>query len=143
MAVITMAADSTTLILNGTAIVDMAEGDYLTLTPANPLTSHTNSANGGVNINKRIDGSVFDLVFRVQKYSDSDIFMNSEVNQSQPTIFSGSSKENYVRDGSAGVETWNLENGSITTRPTETKNNQDGSNLVEYTIRFRNAQRAL
>lgn len=138
-----MAADSTTLVLNGFPIVDFAEGDFITLTPVNALTSQTNSANGGVNINKRTDGSVFDVVFRVQKYSDSDIFMNSEVNQETPTVFNGSAKENYVKDGTAGVESWTLENGSITSRPTETKNNQDGNGVVEYTIRFRNAQRAL
>jgi len=143
MATITLAADSTTLTLNGTTILDFAEGDFLTLTPANALTSHTNSANGGVNINKRIDGDVYDLLFRIQKFSDSDVFMNSAINQEVPVLFNGSAKDNFTKDGTDGVETWTLQNGSITTRPTETKNNQDGNGLVEYTIRFRSAQRAL
>lgn len=143
MATITMAADSTTLVLNGAPMVDMAEGDFITLTPVNPLTSHTNSTNGGVNINKRIDGDVFDLVFRLQKYSDNDVYMNSACNQDSPVIFEGSSKENFVKDDVSGVESWNFSRGSITTRPTETKNNQDGNALVEYTIRFRSAYRAL
>lgn len=138
-----MAADSTTLTLNGTAILDFAEGDFLTLTPVNPLTSQTNSANGGVNINRRIDGDMYDMLFRVQKFSDSDVFMNSAVNQAVPVAFDGSAKDNFTKDGNDGVETWTLQNGSITTRPTETKNNQDGNGLVEYTIRFRSAQRAL
>ena len=141
MASIVLDADSTTLVLNGTAITDLIDGDILELTPANPLTSHVNSSNGGVNINKRSDGGVHDLVVRVQRYSASDVFLNNASNQASPVVFNGSLKEDYVRDGTAGAESWILENGSITTRPTNTKNNTDGNSLQEYTIRFRNCSR--
>ncbi len=77
MAGIALAADSTTVVLNGTAILDLSEGDYIVLTPVNPATSHINSTNGGVNINERSDRGVHDLTLRVQRYSASDGFLNN------------------------------------------------------------------
>ena len=136
-------AESTTLVLNGTVVNDFISGDILTLAPVNPLTSHVNGSGGGVNINKRADGGVHDLTIRVQKMSDSDVFLNSAVNQESPVVFNGTMKEDFIKNGIAGVETWILESGSITTRPTATSNDQDGNALREYTIRFRNAQRNL
>ena len=50
MAVITLAADSTTLVLNGYAFSSFVAGDILELAPVNELTSHVNSSAGGVNI---------------------------------------------------------------------------------------------
>lgn len=141
MAVITFATDSTSLILNGTSLVDFIEGDFLELNPVNPLTSHVNSANGSVNINKRVDGGVHDLIVRVQKGSNSDVFLNSAMNQESPVVFNGSVKEDFNRDDTAGAESYILENGSLTTRPSNKKNNQDGDAVMEYTIRFRNATR--
>ena len=141
MAVIQFNADSTSLILNGAAMLDLVEGDFVTLTPVNDLTSHTNSSDGGVNINKRVDGGVHDLVVRVQKFGSADVILNSAINQEASVVFNGSVKEDYVKDGVAGAESYILENGSITTRPGNTKNNQEGNGAMEYTIRFRNATR--
>lgn len=143
MSRITLPADATTLVLNGTVIDNLAEGDFLTLAPVNPLTSHVNSTNGGVNINKRTDGDVHDLTVRVQKFSPSDVFMNSALVAAEPTVFDGSMKSNYTRDGVDFVETYTMETGSITTQPTQTKNNQDGNAMMEYVIRFRSVVRAL
>jgi len=143
MAGIALAADSTTVVLNGTAIVDLAEGDYIVLTPANPATSHINSTNGGVNINERSDRGVHDLTLRVQRYSDSDGFLNNLLRQSPPVVVNGSVKENFNRDGTDGVESWILENGSVTTQPTSTKSGTDGNAVQEYVLRFRNASRNL
>ncbi len=143
MAIITLAADSVSLVLNGFPIVDFAEGDVVELNPANPLTSHINAANGGVNINARNDGGVHDLIIRVQKASGSDVFLNSAINQAAPVVFNGSVKEDFVRDGIDGSESYTLENGSHTTRPSNVKNNTDGNAMVEYTLRFRNATRNL
>ena len=140
---IVMSADSVSLILNGFPVLDFTEGDFLELNPVNPLTSHINSANGGVNINERSDGGVYDLVFRVQKYSVADVFLNSAGNQKPIAVFNGSVKEDYSRDGTDGVESYLLENGSITTRPGNTKNNQDGNASMEYTLRFRNVVRSI
>lgn len=143
MSVITISMDSGSLILNDYTFKSFAEGDYLSLTPPNALTSRVNSASGGVTIGERMDKDVKDLVFSVQKYSDDDVFMNNIINTAGVTLIEGSAKESYSKDGSAGVESWNLDGGSITTQPTETKNNQDGNAMVEYTIQFRTAKRSL
>ncbi|MBL1319593.1 MAG: hypothetical protein JKY80_01925 [Mariprofundaceae bacterium] len=141
MSVISMQADSTSVVLNGVAITDFGEGDTIELNPVNALTSHVNSANGGVNINKRNDANVHDMILRVQKFSGSDVFLNSAINQGDITIFNGSAKEDFTRDGNAAAEAYTLENGSITVQPSNVKNNTDGNALMEYTIRFRNAFR--
>lgn len=143
MSVITMAAESTTLVLNGSPILDLQEGDFLTLTPVNPVSAHANSSNGGLSVKGRLDAGVHDLVVRVQKYSNSDILLNGFRNAPVPVLINGSVKENYQRDGVDAVSTYRLENGSITAQPTDTRNNQDGNAVMEYTIRFRNAVRSL
>lgn len=143
MATISVSADSTTLVLNGTAISDTVTGDIITLVPVNPATAHINSSSGGVNIIERTDKGVYDLTIRVQRLSGSDVFLNNALRVSPPTVFNGSLKENFNRDGTDFVESWLLESGSITTQPTKTVNDEDGNALSEYTIRFRNATRNL
>ena len=143
MSIITISADSATLILNDYTFKSFAEGDYLTLTPVNAHTSRVNSAVGGVTISERMDKDVYDLTFSIQKYSDDDVFMLSQINTPGATLFEGSAKESYAKDGQAGVESWNLDGGSITTLPTQTRNNQDGNAMMEYTIQFRTAKRSL
>lgn len=143
MAQITKDADSVTLVLNGHAFTSFGVGDIMTLTPINPHTSQVNSSDGGVTINRRSDGNVYDLTMTIQKFSDDDVFMNEIVNASTPTILEGSLKEDFTRDGTDGQESWTLEGGSITTKPTNTKNDTDGNATMEYTVRFRNAKRAL
>jgi len=86
---------------------------------------------------------VMDLIIRVQKFSASDVFLNSQNNQVDPVVFNGSAREDFVKDGTPGVESYILENGSITTQPSNVKNNTDGNAMVEYTIRFRNVTRNL
>jgi hypothetical protein len=141
--IITLAADSTTLILNGTAITDLVEGDTIVLAPVNPSTSHVNAIGGGVNINERSDKGVYDVTINVQRFSESDVLLNSWNRQSPPELINGSAKEDYTRDGTDGVESWVLENGSITTQPTATKNSTDGNAESQYVIRFRNVSRDL
>lgn len=143
MSVITIQADSATLILNDRSITSFGEGDYLTMTPANAASAHVNSASGGVTIAERFDRDVYDLVVRVQKYSSDDVFLLGLLNGEGVTLIAGSLKESYTSDGTAGVESWNLDAGSVTTQPTQTKNNQDGNALMEYTMRFRSAKRSL
>lgn len=143
MATISLPADSTTLTLNGYAFTDLVSGDVLELAPENDLTSHVNSTNGGVSIFKRSDGGVHMLTVRTTALGDDDTWLNAEVNQDAPTVFNGSIKTNYVKDGSDAVESYILENGSIVTRPTRTINDQDGNALMEYVIKFRNVTRNL
>lgn len=143
MSVISIANEAATLVLNGYVVRDLSEGDYLTLTPVNPHTVHANSTGNGVSIQKRLDGNVYDLAFTVQKFSPADVYFNNALNQAAPVVFNGSAKEAYNRDGNNALESWVLETGTLTTMPTHTKNNQDGNAKVTYTVRFRNAQRAL
>lgn len=143
MAAIVLAADSTTLILNGRAITSFIAGDILTLTPTADQTSQVVGSDGGVSINNRADGQVHDLLMNVQKFSEDDVFLNSALNQRVPVLFSGSIKEDFQRDGVDYKESWSLENGSFTTKPTVTKNDTDGNALMAYTIRFRRAVRSL
>lgn len=143
MAVITLAADSTTLTLNGYVFTSFVAGDIFTLAPVNDHSAHVNSQGGGVSIQRRSDGDVHDLTIRVQKFSDDDIFLNTAKSGQEVTLFNGSAKENFTKDGTAGVETHTLENGSITSQPTNTKNDQDGNALQEYVIRFRSSVRSL
>lgn len=142
MSVISLAADSTSLILNGAGITQFAEGDFITLTPVNPKTGRVNSSTG-VNINNRMDGDVFDLVVRVQKYGSDDVLLQSWVNSAAPVVINGSVKESFIRDGQDFTESYTLDAGSFTTQPTDTKNNQDGNGMMEYTIQFRRAKRNL
>lgn len=143
MAVITYPVDSTTLVLNGHIFNDFAEGDILELAPVNDLTSQVNSTDGGTSITKRSDGDVHTLTVRTQKQSNDDIFMNVAVNNQEIEVFNGSLKSVFTKDGVAGVDSWTLENGSITTRPTSTTNTQDGNALHEYVVQFRTATRQI
>ena len=81
------------------------------------------------------------MVLRVQKYSNDDVWLSQKINADIPFVFDGSVKESFVRDGAALKETYDLQVGSITTQPTQTKNNQDVNALMEYTIEFRNVVR--
>lgn len=140
---IVLKADSTTLVLNGTVINDFVEGDILTLSGANPTTSHQNGIGNNVLIKKRSDSEVYDLEINIVKYSASDIFLNSAQNQEIPVVFNGSLKEVFIRDGAEAVENWLLENGSLTDKPEHGYNSQDGNMTVTYKFRFRNGTRML
>ena len=135
MSTVQLLADSTTIILNGRVMNDLVDGDTITLTPVNELTSRTRSVRS-LNIQKRSDGGVIDVAFTVPKYSDDDTWLTSQLNQDVPVNFNGSCKENYTKDGVEMVKTYTLENGSFTTQPTDTRNNQDGNNEMTYTIQF-------
>ncbi|EPV3120861.1 hypothetical protein ACV3DF_004408, partial [Yersinia enterocolitica] len=67
MAEIVVNSSTATIVLNGRIITDIVTGDYVTLTPSNPLTSRANSAQNGVTISKRVDAGVHVMVLRVQK----------------------------------------------------------------------------
>lgn len=143
MAVITLAANSTTLVLNGFIFNDFLEGDYITLETDNDLASHVVSSDGGAIIKERIDGGVSLLTMRLPKFSDSDIFINSIINSDGITLLNGSMKENFTKDEVEGVESFILENGYVVKKPGSTKNNQDPNGLVECQVRFINSQRNL
>lgn len=137
-------ADGATLTLNGRIIQDYIEGDTIELAPANPNSAHVNGVRtNSVSITSRSDRGVYDLTVRVQMFSEDDTFLNGLLNTNPPEIINGSLKESFIRDDAEGVETWTLENGTITEQPTKTKNTQDGNATMQYVIRFRNATRSL
>lgn len=133
-------ADATTLILNERAFNDLAEGDVLTLTPVNPKTSRVNSTTA-VTIQNRSDGDVHDLEIVCLKGGDDDVYLNSQMNQANPVIFNGSMKTNFNKDGVDGVDSWDLQAGSLTDRPTDGKNTTDGNATMVYKLQFRRARR--
>ncbi len=141
MAEISLDADSTTLILNGERYDDFLAGDAIILTPVNPHTSRINGSGGGVAIAGRTDSGVFDMTVNFLKQSNSDEAMQSIINGESITVLSGSVKEDYVRDGISGTSSYLLEGGSITTQPTDTRNNTDGNAASSYVIQFRNVRR--
>ncbi len=134
MAIISFKSSSTTLLLNGEVIDNFINGDILELAPVNPETARTYGSSGAVNIQQRSDREVYTLKFRLMKNSDSDIFMNKQLNHTIPVIFYGSIKEVYVKNGIDGVDNFEIQAGSITDKPSHTRNNQDGDATVEYTI---------
>lgn len=142
MAVITIPTDGTTLVLNGRAITDFNEGDFIEINPVNPQTSRINSAGGGVNISQHVSAGVHNVVIRVQRYGQDDAWLNNAINQGA-TLFNGSVKEAFTRDGTDFVASTILENGSVTTKPPVVGNNTDGNAVMEYTIQFRNVRREI
>ena len=141
MSTIQLLADSSTLVLNGRIFNDFIDGDSINLTPVNPLTSRNRSVRG-LNIQKRSDGEVMDVQFTLPKYSDDEIWMNSQKNQEVPVLFNGSVKESYLKDGTEMITTYTLQDGSITEQPTDQRNNTDGNQEMTYTIQFNKARRA-
>ena len=128
-----------TLTLNGYTFRHLMEGGALVLTPVNEATSRTNSINGGVSINARLDGGVHDLTIMVQRYSPDDKFLNDAVNSASPVVFDGSMKRAYTEEGTLKKATTDLSAGSVTTKATKTDNNQDSEDSRTYVIQFRNA----
>lgn len=141
MNTIALAADATTLVLNGTIIGDLIAGDNIVLTPANPRTSRIDNLNSA-NIQGRADANVYDLAVNVEKFSDSDKFFNSALNEDIPVLFEGSVKEVYYLNGVQAIESYSITAGSLTDQPANTKNNTDGNASMTYTLRV-NAKRLL
>jgi hypothetical protein len=127
----------TSLILNGHPFTNFINGDTIELTPVNPLSSRQQGKDV-VSIIKRSDSGTYDMIIRLLRGSNDDIFMNTLVNQPSVAILEGSLIENYT-NSEAGVnstEAWKLNTGSITTLPKRVVNNVDNNVLMEYTIQF-------
>ena len=118
MAITSFKSESTTLILNDEVIADFINGDIIELAPVNPDTARTYGSNRSVNIQHRSDREVHTLKFRVMRDSDSDIWLNEQMNSSTPTVFNGSIKEIFIKDSEELVESFELQAGSYTDKPT-------------------------
>ena len=142
MSVVVADPQNSTLVLNGHVFRDFAEGEKIVLSRPNPLTSRKNSESGGVTIIKAFDGDVGSIVIKIQKNSDDDIFMNTALS-GDTTVLNGSLKTRLTRDTVDGVASYTLVNGSITEQPTDTIENKEANDEMEYTIEFRTVTRNL
>jgi len=159
--VINIPTESLTLILNGHVINDFIEGDHVDLTPLNPLTDRLNGAGNSFTVTDRVDNNVYDMVFRVVRFSDNDVTLNGFFNRKPIVIFAGSMSQDYYShtvnapvgsgntatevetSGDTSLENWTLEGGTFIAQPTHKKNNQTQEIAIEYTIQFRNASRLI
>ena len=93
MSAIRVSATGSTLTINGHIFQNLIEGDVIEINPVNNKTSHTNGMRpGDVTITTRSDGGVHDVVVRVQRYSEDDVFLNSLMNSDFPELLEGSCK---------------------------------------------------
>lgn len=141
MASILYDSANTTVTLNGRALVDLAQGDAISIEFPNETSAKTMGINNSSVVKFRMDRNSANVKIKVLKASTDDVFLNSALNQEKPTVFGGSIKTNFQRDGVDGVDSYALENGTITKRPTDTKNNVDGDEVMEYELNFVSAVR--
>ena len=119
-------------------LTKFAVDDIIEVSFPNEATSRTNGRRS-VTIAKREDGDVADVVFRVQKYSTDDKFL--ETLKDNLEVINGSLKSTVVKDGTPVTVGYTFQGGSFTAQPTDTTNNNEPQAMMEYTIQFRSASR--
>lgn len=134
---------NTTVTLNGRVFTDLAQGDAVKIEFPNEKSSKTKGINKSSVIKTRMDGDEANVTLLVLKASTDDVFLNNALNQGDLTVMSGSIKTNFTRDGVDGIDSYALENGTITKHPSDTKNNVDGDEVMEYEINFVSAIRMI
>ena len=122
---------------------DLAQDDQIIIESTNPLSNRTNSANGGVTIQKREDSGVSTVTFRVLRFGSDDEYLNARAGSESVTVFDAVVKSAYFKDGQERKETFELEAGSITDMPTVTNNGNEQEVTLEYVMEFRNSSRTL
>ena len=125
-----------TVTLNGYPFKALAAGDQVIVTPVNPKTSRNNHRNY-TTINERGDWDVSDITINYIKGSEDDVQVNQWILSSDVVVFKGSIAENYSVNGVSRTSTYLLEAGTITTLPTDTKNDQDGNHILSIVIQAR------
>ncbi|WP_034255383.1 hypothetical protein [Aliarcobacter lanthieri] len=131
--------DATTIQLkvgsDNLTVDDLVSGDTITITPINAETTRTYGAGNSVNIQRHTAKDVHTVVFRVQKLNNTDKALANYMNAKTLTqVIEGSIKTIYYEDGEQMIENYKISGGSLTTKPTETKNNTDGNASMEYTL---------
>jgi hypothetical protein len=133
--------DSSTLTINGTVIRDFILGDFIEVAFPNNLSERINGADNSVTVIKRVDAYVTDLTFRVKKFGEADIYLTSLRNTTDITTINGSLKSNVRVNGVERIASYTFVNGSFTTQPTDTNNNETPNDTMEYVIQFRQSIR--
>lgn len=131
--------DATTMQLqigsDNLTVDDLISGDTITITPLFAETTRTYGAGNSVNIQRHTNKDVHTITFRVKKLYNTDKALSNYMNaKTLSQVIEGSIKTIYYEDGSQKIENYKISGGSITTKPTDTKNNTDGNNVMEYTI---------
>lgn len=131
-----------TVLLDGYLCQHLAAGDNISITPSNAQTARTNSQKSGVSASTRVDAGVTVVAYTVQRNSPDDKKFNDLLN-GDLKFLNGSVQRQYKRDGGSFTEFFELQNGTVTTKPTFTYNNQDGSETAIYTVEFREGVRSI
>lgn len=131
--------DATTMQLqigsDNLTVNDLIAGDTITITPLFAETTRTYGAGNSVNIQRHTNKDVHTVVFRVSKLGNTDKALSNYMNaKTLSQVIEGSIKTIYYEDNAQKIENYKISGGSITTKPTDTKNNTDGNNAMEYTI---------
>ena len=131
--------DATTMQLqigsDNLTVDDLIAGDTITITPLFAETTRTYGAGNSVNIQRHTNRDVHTVVFRVSKLGNTDKALSNYMNaKTLSQVIEGSIKTIYYEDNAQKIENYKISGGSITTKPTDTKNNTDGNNAMEYTI---------
>lgn len=131
--------DATTMQLqigsDNLTVDDLIAGDTITITPLFAETTRTYGAGNSVNIQRHTNKDVHTVVFRVSKLGNTDKAISNYMNaKTLSQVIEGSIKTIYYEDNAQKIENYKISGGSITTKPTDTKNNTDGNNAMEYTI---------
>lgn len=131
--------DATTMQLqigsDNLTVDDLIAGDTITITPLFAETTRTYGAGNSVNIQRHTNKDVHTVVFRVSKLGNTDKALSNYMNaKTLSQVIEGSIKTIYYEDNAQKIENYKISGGSITTKPTDTKNNTDGNNAMEYTI---------
>lgn len=131
--------DATTMQLqigsDNLTVDDLIAGDTITITPLFAETTRTYGAGNSVNIQRHTNKDVHTVVFRVSKLNNTDKALSNYMNaKTLSQVIEGSIKTIYYKDNAQKIENYKISGGSITTKPTDTKNNTDGNNAMEYTI---------
>ena len=137
--VIILNGDATTMQLqigsDNLTVDDLIAGDTITITPLFAETTRTYGAGNSVNIQRHTNKDVHTVVFRVSKLNNTDKALSNYMNaKTLSQVIEGSIKTIYYEDNAQKIENYKISGGSITTKPTDTKNNTDGNNAMEYTI---------
>ena len=132
-----------TLTLNGRRFTDFQEGDTIVLEFPNPATSKRRGVDGNYVVSKTSNGDECNLTLNLLKATDDDSFLNDAVNQDLPVVLEGSLQAGFIRNGSEGIDSYSLEGGSITTKPTHTTNTIEGNDLMTYVINVATARRSV
>ena len=131
--------DATTMQLqigsDNLTVNDLISGDTITITPLFAETTRTYGAGNSVNIQRHTNKDVHTVVFRVSKLGSTDKAISNYMNaKTLSQVIEGSIKTIYYEDNAQKIENYKISGGSITTKPTDTKNNTDGNNAMEYTL---------